>query len=113
MFKSMAFDRTLQVSSISADQHYQFIAQQKSASFLQSPAWASTKPEWRSESLGWWDGDVLVATSLVLFRPIPVPGLRGRYLAYLADGPIFNIDEVAVESVLEPLIPFLKKQGAF
>ncbi len=80
---------------------------------MQNPFWPQTKPAWRSQSLGWWDNDRLVAASLVLYRPIPVPGLRGRSLAYMAEGPIFDPDAVALRSLVEPLVPYLRAQGAF
>ena len=37
---------------ISAEQHLDFINAQPSASFLQTPAWAQVKSEWKAEHLG-------------------------------------------------------------
>jgi len=105
--------KILDIQEISTPQHQQFLAEQPHASFLQNPLWPQTKTAWRSQSLGWWDQDELVATSLVLYRPIPVPGLRGRSLAYIADGPVFDPENVALRSILEPLIPYARAQGAF
>jgi lipid II:glycine glycyltransferase (peptidoglycan interpeptide bridge formation enzyme) len=68
------------VRPISADEHRAFIAGRSSASFLQTPAWAAVKSEWRAESLGWYDGDRLVGAGLVLYRQLP---RLKRYLAYL------------------------------
>lgn len=109
----MTQHKTLRIHEISVQQHHDFIAEQAGASFLQNPRWPKTKPAWRSQSLGWFDQDELVAASLVLYRPIPVPGLRGRSLAYIADGPLFDSDRVALESVLERLTLFVRRQGAF
>ncbi|WP_022871393.1 lipid II:glycine glycyltransferase FemX [Yaniella halotolerans] len=109
----MTHHKTLRIQEISVEQHHDFIAEQARASFLQNPVWPQTKPAWRSQSLGWFDDDELVAVSLVLYRPIPVPGLRGRSLAYLADGPLFDPDLYELDTLLEPLVPYTRSQGAF
>ena len=109
----MTHHKTLRIQEISTEQHHEFIAEQARASFLQNPIWPRTKPAWRSQSLGWFDNEELVAASLVLYRPIPVPGLRGRSLAYIADGPLFDPDLVELDAVLEPLVPHARSQGAF
>lgn len=109
----MTLHKTLNIQEISTDQHQDFLSQQEGASFLQNPLWPSTKPAWRSQTLGWWDQDQLVAVSLVLYRPIPVPGLRGRTLAYIADGPIFDPETISLKSLVEPLVPYARAQGAF
>lgn len=109
----MSHQTALRIEEISIEQHHDFIGQRAQASFLQNPLWPKTKPAWRSQSLGWWDADGLVATSLVLYRPIPVPGLRGRSLAYIAEGPIFDPRVVSLEKILEPLVTFARRQGAF
>ena len=59
------------VRTISADQHRAYNATQPSVSFLQTPAWGQVKREWRSESVGWFDGDRLVGAGLVLYRQLP------------------------------------------
>lgn len=109
----MTLSKTLNIQEITPEQHHRFLSQQSGASFLQNPLWPQTKQAWRSQSLGWWEDDQLVAASLVLYRPIPVPGLRGRSLAYIADGPIFDPDVVSLESILQPLVPHVRAKGAF
>lgn len=109
----MTHPKTLRIQEISVEQHHDFIAKQAGASFLQNPVWPQTKPAWRSQSLGWFDDDELVAASLVLYRPIPVPGLRGRSLAYIADGPVFDPDLHDLDTLLEALVPYARSQGAF
>lgn len=99
----------LQVRTISADDHLAFIAGRGSASFLQTPAWAKVKPEWRGESVGWFDGDDLVGVALVLYRQ--VPKLK-RYLAYLPEGPVLNWSD-QIEGALKALRVHLKANGAF
>ena len=76
------------VGPINAAEHLAFVRAQRSVSFLQTPAWAQVKTEWRSESLGWFDGQRLVGAGLVLHRP--VPRLRSRTLAYLPEGPVID-----------------------
>jgi len=61
----------LTVEPISAAEHLAFVRRQRSVIFLQTPAWARVKTEWRGESLGWYDGGQLVGAGLVLHRPVP------------------------------------------
>jgi lipid II:glycine glycyltransferase (peptidoglycan interpeptide bridge formation enzyme) len=101
---------TLTVSPISSLEHLAFIATQRSVSFLQTPAWGRVKTEWRSESLGWYDGTRLVGAGLVLHRP--VPRLERHTLAYLPEGP--SIDWTGdLDRWLDPLAAYLKDHGAF
>jgi len=100
----------LTVRPISATEHLDFIRSQPSASFLQTPAWATVKPEWRSESLGWLRGDQVVGAALVLYRQLPKVK---RYLAYLPEGPVIDWETDDLEAWLTPMVAHLKKQGAF
>ncbi|MGW4429517.1 lipid II:glycine glycyltransferase FemX [Streptomyces tendae] len=98
------------VRPISAAEHLAFVRAQRSVSFLQTPAWGRVKTEWRSESLGWYDGPRLVGAGLVLHRP--VPRLQRYTLAYLPEGPV--IDWTGdVTAWLDPLAAYLKARGAF
>jgi vancomycin resistance protein VanK len=98
------------VRPISADEHRAFIAARSSASFLQTPAWATVKSEWRAESLGWYDGDRIVGAGLVLYRQLP---RVKRYLAYLPEGPVLDWDVDDLGAWLEPMTRHLRSQGAF
>ncbi|CAN5353413.1 peptidoglycan bridge formation peptidyltransferase VanK-Sc [soil metagenome] len=104
----------LTVRAISPDEHLDHLVARRSASFLQTPAWAQVKSEWRHESLGWFDttgGDErLVGTALVLFRQLP---RLKRYLAYLPEGPVIDWGSDDLAAWLSPLTAHLKKQGAF
>jgi vancomycin resistance protein VanK len=101
---------SLVVRPIGAAEHLAFVQTQPSVSFLQTPAWARVKTEWRSESLGWYDGVNLVGTGLVLQRP--VPRLERYTLAYLPEGPV--IDWTGdLGAWLDPLAAWLKAHGAF
>ncbi|WP_330281357.1 lipid II:glycine glycyltransferase FemX [Streptomyces sp. NBC_00588] len=100
----------LAVGPISAAEHLAFVRAQRSVSFLQTPAWGRVKTEWRSESLGWYDGRQLVGAGLVLHRP--VPRLDRYTLAYLPEGPV--IDWTGdLDAWLDPLAAHLKAHGAF
>ena len=99
------------VRPLTPEQHLAFLRTQRSASFLQTPAWAKVKPEWEAESLGWYDGDTLVGAGLVLHRRLP---RIGRSLAYLPEGPVLAWDgEIPLRDLLDPLVAHLKRRGAF
>ena len=98
------------VRTIPAAQHLDYLTTLRSASFLQTPAWAKVKSEWRNESLGWFDGDTLVGVALVLYRQIPKVK---RYLAYVPEGPVLDWKHADLAACLPPFVSHLKKQGAF
>ena len=101
----------LAVRPVSEAQHLAFLASRPWASFLQTPAWGRVKSEWRSESLGWFDGDTLVGAALVLHRP--VPKLKRWSLAYLPEGPVIDWSSSALSDWLDPMTAHLKANGAF
>jgi lipid II:glycine glycyltransferase (peptidoglycan interpeptide bridge formation enzyme) len=102
------------VRPISSAEHLAFIADHSrntSVSFLQTPAWATVKSDWRGESLGWFDGSgALVGVGLVLYRK--VPRLK-RYLAYLPEGPSLDWSSPDLPAMLDALRAHLKAQRAF
>ena len=100
----------LSVREITPEDHLAHLATRRSASFLQTPAWGAVKAEWEHQSLGWFDGDRLVGTGLVLYRQLPKVA---RYLAYLPEGPDIDwaVDDLA--PWLTPLAAHLKGRGAF
>ncbi|HEX6247297.1 MAG TPA: peptidoglycan bridge formation glycyltransferase FemA/FemB family protein [Nocardioidaceae bacterium] len=102
---------SLTVRTISPDEHLDFIRRQRSASFLQTPAWAKVKSEWRPESLGWFDTEgSLVGVALVLYRQLPKVK---RYLAYLPEGPVIDWSTDDLDAWLAPMTLHLARQGAF
>lgn len=105
------------VRTISTAEHVAFNASRPSVSFLQTPAWAEVKSEWRSESLGWFDdAGELVGAGLVLHRSLPyLSRVRAldRTLAYLPEGPAIDWASDDLESWLRPMAAHLKKGGAF
>lgn len=95
---------------ISAEEHLGFIEQRGSASFLQTPAWARVKSEWRGESVGFFDGDTLTGVGLVLYRQLPK---LKRYLAYLPEGPVLDWARTDLPEHLEALVAHAKARKAF
>ena len=101
----------LTVRTIPSAEHLDFIRKQRSASFLQTPAWAEVKSEWRAESLGWFDPtDELVGVALVLYRQLPKVK---RYLAYIPEGPVIDWDNGDLDRWLAPMTLHLSAKGAF
>ena len=104
----------LAVRTISAEEHLAFLRTRESASFLQTPAWAKVKREWRAESLGWSlpgsPSGELVGVGLVLYRQLP---RVKRYLAYLPEGPVIDWDTDDLGAWLVPMAEHLKLHGAF
>ncbi len=107
----------IHVRTLSPADHLAFIEERAidpgfapTVSFLQTPAWALVKPEWRAESLGWFEGMQLVGAGLVLYRQLP--RLR-RSLAYLPEGPVVDWSREDIADFLPPLVQHAKRQGAF
>ncbi|MBO7938753.1 peptidoglycan bridge formation glycyltransferase FemA/FemB family protein [Streptomyces sp. S9] len=102
----------LRVQPITRDEHLAFVAARPSVSHMQIPAWGDVKPDWRAESLGWFDErGAVVGVGLVLLRPLP--RLR-RYFAYLPEGPVVDWSAPdLVERWLDPMLAHLRARGAF
>ena len=114
----------LTVRTITAEEHLALIGSMGrpsaggpagSASFLQTPAWAAVKPEWKAESIGWFSrsstgNENIMGAALVLYRQLP--RVR-RYLAYLPEGPLIDWDVEDLSAWLDPMAAHLRAQGAF
>ncbi len=87
-----------------------FLRTHGSVSFLQTPAWAQVKKEWKAESIGWTRDGELVGAALVLYRQLPKVK---RYLAYLPEGPVIDWSGNDLGAWLTPMTAHLKQQGAF
>ena len=101
---------SVSVRVLSSEEHLAFLRSRPSASFLQTPAWARVKTEWRAESLGLVEDGELIGATLVLHRP--VPKLKRYTLAYLPEGPTLDWSRPLSEW-LDPLTTHLKRNGAF
>jgi lipid II:glycine glycyltransferase (peptidoglycan interpeptide bridge formation enzyme) len=107
---------TLRIRTINRDEHLAFVRTRPSTSHMQVPSWGDVKPDWRAESVGWFEEDGrLVGAGLVLLRPLPLPLPKLTwYLAYLPEGPV--IDWYApdlAERWLRPMLTYLRERGAF
>ena len=114
----------LTVRTITAEEHLAIIKSMakpaggspgRSASFLQTPAWAAVKSEWKAESIGWVSrsttgSESLVGAALVLYRQLPKVK---RYLAYLPEGPLLDWASEDLGAWLDPMAAHLRAQGAF
>ncbi len=103
------------VRTITREEHLAYVASRPSVSFLQTPAWAQVKAEWRGESVGWVDaGGAVVGAALVLYRKVPKVD---RFLAYLPEGPDLPWTDAVrdgdLAAWLTPLAAHLKRQKAF
>ena len=101
---------SITVKTISPDEHLAFVTARGQASFLQLPAWGKAKPEWRSECVGFFDGEALTGVGLILYRQLPK--LR-RYLAYLPEGPVLDWERLDVDAHLEALVAHARRNKAF
>lgn len=100
----------LLVKTISASEHLDFLSSRASASFLQTPAWATVKNEWKGESIGWFRDEAIVGVGLVLYRQMPK---LKRYLAYLPEGPVIDWHSQNLGNWLTPMAEHLAGKGAF
>jgi lipid II:glycine glycyltransferase (peptidoglycan interpeptide bridge formation enzyme) len=112
----------LTVRPITPEVHLEFLRGQRSASFLQTPAWGEVKSEWRRESIGWFRdgrsapssthglGEELVGVALVLYRQLPK---LKRYLAYIPEGPVIDWSSDTLSDWLAPMTKHLRDAGAF
>lgn len=101
----------LSVRQIPAADHLAHLASHPEASFMQLPAWARVKGEWRAEYLGWFDAaGALHASVQVLHRPVPVLKYT---LAYLPEGPVANWDELDPADVTAPMLAHFKATKVF
>ncbi len=105
---------SLGVHTVDAATHAAHLRTLPAASFLQTPAWGRVKTDWRTESLGWFDGDRLVGVGLVLHRSLPK---IGRTLAYLPEGPVIDwagaAESGGLAAWLDPMVEHLKARKAF
>ncbi|MER5502295.1 MULTISPECIES: peptidoglycan bridge formation glycyltransferase FemA/FemB family protein [unclassified Streptomyces] len=101
--------------TIDREEHLAFVASRPAVSHMQVPSWGDVKPDWRTESIGWFERDGsgrerIVGAGLVLYRPIP---RVKRYLAYLPEGPVIDWHDGGPDRWLEPMLAHLKARGAF
>ncbi|MDN5756225.1 MAG: aminoacyltransferase [Micrococcaceae bacterium] len=101
----------LSVRQIPAADHLAHLASFPETSFMQLPAWAGVKSEWRAEYLGWFDPQgALRASVQVLHRPVPVLKYT---LAYLPEGPVADWSVLDPTDITTPMLAHFKASRVF
>lgn len=72
--------------------HDAFVKEHPLCNLLQSSAWAKVKQNWQSTIVGVFDQDVLIASSLVLIKRLPM----GYTMFYTPRGPIMDYEDARV-----------------
>lgn len=94
---------------IDAKEHDKFVENHPLCNLLQSSNWAKVKDNWGSEIVGVYENGVLVASSLVLIRPLPMK----LSMLYTPRGPIMDYsNQELVTFFLKELKKFGKKKRA-
>lgn len=100
----------LEIKTISQEIHRDYISELPSASFLQLPEWGAVKTDWKSKSIGIYEGSSLLGVALLLTRALPVVG---NSFGYIPEGPLFSPEFSQYPQVLEALTKFAKSQKIF
>lgn len=94
---------------IDATEHDSFVANHPLCNLLQSSSWAKVKDNWDSEIVGVYQAGELVASSLVLVRPLPLK----FSMLYTPRGPVMDyMDASLVEFFTKELKKFGKTKRA-
>lgn len=72
--------------------HDKFVAASGMPNLLQTSKWATIKSSWKSEIIGFYQDDKLVASSLVLIRPLPL----GFTMLYIPRGILMDYTDKAL-----------------
>ncbi|WP_251712084.1 peptidoglycan bridge formation glycyltransferase FemA/FemB family protein [Lactococcus ileimucosae] len=94
---------------LDAHLHDEFVAASGMPNLLQTSKWATIKSSWKSEIIGFYQDDRLVASSMVLIRPLPL----GFTMLYIPRGILMDYtDKALLKFVLLELRKFGKSQKA-
>lgn len=94
---------------VSPAEHDRFVESHPLCNLLQSSSWAEVKDNWGSEIVGVYQEGQLIASSLVLIRPLPA----GFAFLYTPRGPIMDYtNKELVQFFMEQLKKFGKKKRA-
>ena len=91
-------------TGIPFEEHDAFVKKSELANLLQSSSWAKIKDNWKSEIVGVYEEERLVASALVLIRPLPL----GLTMLYTPRGPILDYTNL---ELLEFFLKQMKKFG--
>lgn len=86
-----------------------FVCSHNNSHFMQTSAWAQVKTFWDWRGISVWQGDQIIATMLVLIRPLPL----GFSLLYAPRGPVCdrNSHEIWIE-LMEALKRLARQEHA-
>ena len=94
---------------ISAKEHDRFVEESQQTNLLQSSSWAHVKDNWRSERIGFYKDEELLAVAAVLIKPLPL----GMSMLYIPRGPIVDYQDSALLTfVLNSLKKYAKTKHA-
>ncbi|WP_321387754.1 aminoacyltransferase [uncultured Enterococcus sp.] len=94
---------------VESAEHDRFVETHPLCNLLQSSSWAEVKNNWGSEIVGVYQDGQLIASSLVLIRPLPA----GFTFLYTPRGPIMDYtNKELVQFFMEQLKKFGKKKRA-
>lgn len=94
---------------ISAKEHDRFVEESQQANLLQSSSWAHVKDNWKSERIGFYKDEELLAVAAVLIKPLPL----GMSMLYIPRGPIMDYQDSALLTfVLNSLKKYAKTKHA-
>jgi serine/alanine adding enzyme len=94
---------------VTAKEHDKFVQNHPLCNLLQSSSWAKVKDNWGSEIVGVYENGILIASSLVLIRPLPLK----FSMLYTPRGPVMDYtNKELVAFFLKELKKFGKKHRA-
>ena len=94
---------------ISAKEHDRFVEESQQTNLLQSSSWAHVKDNWKSERIGFYKDEELLAVAAVLIKPLPL----GMSMLYIPRGPIMDYQDSALLTfVLNSLKKYAKTKHA-
>lgn len=93
---------------IDPQEHDEFVAQHPLCNLLQSSSWAKVKDNWGSTIVGAYENGQLVASSLVLIKPLPLKFT----MLYTPRGPVLDYEnQELLQFFLNELRKYAKKQN--
>ncbi len=96
-------------TNLDKSEYDNFVTNFPGSSFMQQAAWANVKSAWEHDLVGMYENKKLVATALILKRPL----FLGKRLFYIPRGFVVDYDnEQRVDNFIKELKNYAKKNGA-
>lgn len=89
---------------IPAEEHDTFVKQNPQVNLLQSSKWPNIKDNWKSERIGFYKDNFLVASASILIKTLPL----GFTMLYIPRGPVMDYSD---KELVAFVINSLKKYG--